>query len=56
MGNARWTGVRLKDLLDYAGVRAKAVAVRFTGLETPALPATPQFEKSLAIGTPSMAR
>jgi len=22
MGNARWTGVRLKDLLDYAGVRA----------------------------------
>jgi DMSO/TMAO reductase YedYZ molybdopterin-dependent catalytic subunit len=49
MGNARWTGVRLKDLLDYAGVRAKAVAVRFTGLETPALPATPQFEKSLAI-------
>src|ERR1700720_2423467 len=44
MGNARWTGVRLKDLLEYAGVRAKAVAVRFSGLETPALPATPQFE------------
>src|ERR1700720_3505458 len=49
MGNARWTGVRLKDLLEYAGVRAKAVAVRFSGLETAALPATPAFKKSLAI-------
>src|SRR6266404_2756724 len=49
MGNARWTGVRLKDLLDYAGVRAKAVQVRFKGLESGALPATPDFKKSLTI-------
>jgi DMSO/TMAO reductase YedYZ molybdopterin-dependent catalytic subunit len=49
MGNARWTGVRLKDLLEYAGVQAKAVAVRFSGLETGVLPATPDFKKSLAI-------
>jgi Oxidoreductase molybdopterin binding domain/Mo-co oxidoreductase dimerisation domain len=49
MGNARWTGVRLKDLLDYAGVRAKAVQVRFKGLESGALPATPDFKKSLDI-------
>jgi DMSO/TMAO reductase YedYZ molybdopterin-dependent catalytic subunit len=49
MGNARWTGVRLKDLLAHAGVRAKAVQVRFKGLESGALPATPDFKKSLAI-------
>jgi DMSO/TMAO reductase YedYZ molybdopterin-dependent catalytic subunit len=49
MGNARWTGVRLKDLLDYAGVRAKAVQVRCKGLESGVLPATPDFKKSLAI-------
>jgi DMSO/TMAO reductase YedYZ molybdopterin-dependent catalytic subunit len=49
MGNARWTGVRLKDLLDYAGVRAGAVQVRFNGLETGVIPATPDFKKSLAV-------
>src|SRR4030088_1411681 len=49
MGNARWTGVRLKDLLDYVGVRAKAVQVRFKGLESGVLPATPDFKKSLDI-------
>ena len=49
MGNARWTGVRLKDLLDYAGVRAGAVQVRFKGLESGVVPATPDFKKSLTI-------
>src|SRR3984893_3161044 len=49
MGNARWTGVRLKDLLDYAGVRAGALQVRFNGLETGVVPATPNFKKALAI-------
>src|SRR6202140_716018 len=49
MGNARWTGVRLKDLLDYAGVRPKAVQVRFQGLESGVAPATPDFKKSLDI-------
>ena len=49
IGNARWTGVRLKDVLDSAGVGAGAVAVRFTGLDTGVLPATPQFNHSLAI-------
>jgi DMSO/TMAO reductase YedYZ molybdopterin-dependent catalytic subunit len=49
MGNALWTGVRLKDLLDYAGVRSNAVAVRFNGLDTGVIPQTPKFMKSLAI-------
>jgi DMSO/TMAO reductase YedYZ molybdopterin-dependent catalytic subunit len=49
MGNARWTGVRLKDLLDHAGVRAEAVQVRFQGLESGVVPATPDFKKSLDI-------
>ncbi|MFZ4690719.1 MAG: molybdopterin-dependent oxidoreductase [Polymorphobacter sp.] len=49
MGNARWTGVRLKDVLDRAGVRAGAVAVRFSGLDTPLVDDAPDFAKSLGI-------
>lgn len=47
MGNARWTGARLKDLLAKAGVKDGAVQVSFQGLDRPVLPATPQFIKSL---------
>jgi DMSO/TMAO reductase YedYZ molybdopterin-dependent catalytic subunit len=32
MSNALWTGVRLRDVLDRAGVRAGAIQVRFGGL------------------------
>jgi DMSO/TMAO reductase YedYZ molybdopterin-dependent catalytic subunit len=49
MGNARWTGVRLKDVLDRAGVKAGAVEVRFTGLDKAILPDAPDVMKSLAI-------
>ena len=49
MGNARWTGVRLRDVLDRAGVRAGAVAVRFNGLDEPVVPDGPDFMKSLAV-------
>jgi DMSO/TMAO reductase YedYZ molybdopterin-dependent catalytic subunit len=49
MGNALWTGVRLKDVLEYAGVRSGSVAVRFAGLETGVIPQTPKFLKSLSI-------
>src|SRR5215467_1349371 len=34
MGNAMWTGVRLRDLLDAAGVKQGSVQVQFQGLET----------------------
>lgn len=49
MGNARWTGVRLKDVLDRAGVKAGAIAVRFNGLDQPVIPTGPDFMKSLAL-------
>jgi len=49
MGNALWGGVRLKDVLDRAGVGSGAVQVRFRGLDTGILPATPNFMKSLAL-------
>jgi len=48
MGNARWSGVRLKDVLDRAGVKTGAVEVRFSGLDAPVADA-PRFIKSLAI-------
>ncbi len=49
MGNAKWTGVRLRDVLDRAGVRAGAVAVRFDGLDEPVVDGAPDFKKSLDI-------
>jgi DMSO/TMAO reductase YedYZ molybdopterin-dependent catalytic subunit len=49
MGNALWTGVRLKDVLDRAGVKAGAVQVRFDGLDEPVVADAPDFKKSLDI-------
>jgi sulfite dehydrogenase len=49
MGNARWRGVRLKDLLDKAGVKAGAADVVFGGLDRSPVSSVPDFEKSLAI-------
>ena len=46
MGNALWTGVRLRDLLDRAGVAPGAVQVRFSGLDNPP-GAAPDFAKAL---------
>jgi DMSO/TMAO reductase YedYZ molybdopterin-dependent catalytic subunit len=50
MGNARWTGARLRDILSAAGVRAGAVQVTFDGLDKPAYPTVPDFVKSLDVG------
>ncbi len=49
MGNAVWRGVRLKDVLAKAGVKAGALEVVFNGAETPPLAATPDFVKSLPL-------
>jgi sulfite dehydrogenase len=47
MGNARWTGVRLTDILAKAGLEPGVIQIRFQGLERPILPTTPPFLKSL---------
>ncbi|MBV9657498.1 MAG: molybdopterin-dependent oxidoreductase [Verrucomicrobia bacterium] len=47
VGNARWKGVRLRDLLAKAGVKAGAVEVAFNGLDKPLLDKTPDFAKAL---------
>lgn len=49
MGNARWQGVSLRDLLDHAGVRAGAAQVAFNGLDMPPSPTMPDFAKALDI-------
>jgi DMSO/TMAO reductase YedYZ molybdopterin-dependent catalytic subunit len=49
MSNALWSGVRLKDVLDRAGVKAGAMQVRFGGLDEPLIPEAPKFLKSLDI-------
>lgn len=47
MGNAKWRGVRLKDVLEKAGLAAEAKQVSFNGLDKPAVEKTPDFIKSL---------
>jgi DMSO/TMAO reductase YedYZ molybdopterin-dependent catalytic subunit len=47
MGNAKWRGVRLKDVLEKAGLQAGAKQVVFNGLDTPVVEKTPDFIKAL---------
>jgi DMSO/TMAO reductase YedYZ molybdopterin-dependent catalytic subunit len=47
MGNARWRGVRLKDVLAKAGLESGSRQVTFNGLDAPVLPQTPDFIKAL---------
>jgi DMSO/TMAO reductase YedYZ molybdopterin-dependent catalytic subunit len=49
MGNALWRGVRLKDLLARAGVKAGALEVVFDGADHPPLEKTPDLVKSLPL-------
>ncbi|MGC1269434.1 MAG: molybdopterin-dependent oxidoreductase [Croceibacterium sp.] len=49
MGNARWTGVPLKALLDRAGVNAGARQVSFNGLDEAPVDTIPDFVKALDI-------
>ncbi len=49
MGNARWTGVPLKAVLDKAGVKAGSVQVSFNGLDRPPVGDGPDFVKALDI-------
>jgi hypothetical protein len=47
MGNARWKGVRLKDVLARAGLSHDTVEIAFDGADRPALDVTPDFVKSI---------
>lgn len=55
MGNAMWTGVRLRELLDMAGVKNGSLQVQFQGLETGHGPkglGSDLFLKSLDLANP----
>lgn len=49
MGNARWTGVPLRAVLEKAGLAKEARQVAFNGLDRPPLEATPDYIKALEI-------
>lgn len=49
MGNARWKGVRLRDVLNKAGVRKEAMEVVLEGADSGVLERTPDFTKSLPV-------
>src|SRR5712672_3883187 len=49
MGNAKWKGARLKDVLNKAGVAAGAKQVTFNGLDKAPLEKTPDFIKALEV-------
>ncbi len=49
MGNARWGGVRLKDILDKAGLAEAAIEISFAAADGPVFDSTPDFVKSIPV-------
>lgn len=49
VGNAQWTGVRLRDVLQQAGVKPQGVHVQFQGADRPALATVPLFTRSIPL-------
>ncbi len=49
MGNAKWTGVKLKYILERAGIKKDAVEVTFDGMDRSPLPGVADFVKSLTV-------
>ena len=49
MGNAKWTGVKLKDILAMAEAKSNSKYVAFGGMDSPPLPTIPDFVKSLDV-------
>ena len=49
MGNAVWRGVRLKDLLAKAGLKASAIEIVFDGADRPPVDKTPDFVESIPV-------
>ena len=50
MGNAKWTGVKLKDILAFAGAKKDSKDVSFNGLDVPPMATIADFVKSLSFG------
>jgi len=49
MGNAKWKGARLKDVLARAGLKKDALEIVYDGADGPAMDKTPDFVKSLPV-------
>lgn len=49
VGNARWTGVRLRDVLRLAGVKDQARHVQFQGADRPVMASVPLFTRSIPL-------
>lgn len=49
MGNAKWRGVPLHRILEKAGLESTAKQITFNGLDSPVLPATPDFVKAFNV-------
>jgi sulfite oxidase len=49
VGNAQWTGVRLRDLLAQAGVKEQARHVQFQGADRPVVDKVPLFIRSIPL-------
>lgn len=49
VGNVQWTGVRLGEVLQRAGVREECRHVQFQGADRPALPTVPWFVRSIPL-------
>jgi DMSO/TMAO reductase YedYZ molybdopterin-dependent catalytic subunit len=49
MGCAKWTGARLKDVLDKVGLKKEAIEIVVGGADGPAAPKTPDFFKSVPV-------
>ena len=49
VGNARWTGVRLRDVLQRAGITPGARHVQMQGADRPVSERTPQFVRSIPL-------
>ena len=49
IGNAQWTGVRLRDVLAKAGVQTGAYHVQFQGADRPVVASVPLFTRSIPL-------
>ena len=49
VGNARWTGVRLRDVLAQAGLQTKGRHIQFQGADRPVATTVPLFVRSIPV-------